>query len=155
MRTIRVDDEVWQSLQRRATPFEDTPNTVLRRVLRLDAKTKPESTRRPKRQRALGRTPQEAYRRPILKALIELDGKATAGDVLDRVGEKVQSTLKPVDYEKVSSGMIRWRNAAMWERSAMVRDGLLRSDSQRGYWEISERGRTEVQNLRRSKRDVA
>ena len=34
-RVIRIDNEVWVELQRRALPFEDTPNTVLRSVLGL------------------------------------------------------------------------------------------------------------------------
>lgn len=34
-KVIRVDAEVWAELQRRAIPFEDNPNSVLRRVLKL------------------------------------------------------------------------------------------------------------------------
>lgn len=34
--TIRIDEEVWAWLQERARPFEDTPNSVLRRVAGLD-----------------------------------------------------------------------------------------------------------------------
>jgi Restriction Enzyme Adenine Methylase Associated len=33
--TIRVDDEVYAELQKRAEPFVDTPNSTLRRVLGL------------------------------------------------------------------------------------------------------------------------
>ena len=32
---IDVDDEVWSELQKRAKPFEDTPNSVLRRLVGL------------------------------------------------------------------------------------------------------------------------
>lgn len=35
MPTIRVDDDVYAWLQKQARPFEDTPNTVLRRVAGL------------------------------------------------------------------------------------------------------------------------
>ena len=35
MPVIRVDDEVWKELQRRAEPLVDTPNSVLRRILGL------------------------------------------------------------------------------------------------------------------------
>jgi len=35
MPTIRIDQDVWTFLQRKATPFEDTPNDVLRRELGL------------------------------------------------------------------------------------------------------------------------
>jgi 5-methylcytosine-specific restriction protein A len=34
---IRIDDEVWAWLQGQARPFEDTPNTVLRRVAGIGA----------------------------------------------------------------------------------------------------------------------
>ena len=34
-KVIRIDGEVWAELQRRARPLEDTPNSVLRRVLDL------------------------------------------------------------------------------------------------------------------------
>lgn len=34
--TIRVDDEVYEALQALAEPFKDTPNKVLRRLLKLD-----------------------------------------------------------------------------------------------------------------------
>ncbi|WP_345597286.1 hypothetical protein [Streptomyces marokkonensis] len=36
--TIRVDNEVYEELQKRATPFVDTPNSTLRRVLGLPEK---------------------------------------------------------------------------------------------------------------------
>jgi hypothetical protein len=35
-RVIRIDEEVWAELQRKAVPFEDNPNSVLRRVLGLE-----------------------------------------------------------------------------------------------------------------------
>ena len=38
--TIRVDDDVFAALQERAQPFVDTPNSVLRRLLDLDGKSK-------------------------------------------------------------------------------------------------------------------
>lgn len=37
MPTIRVDDAVYGALQKRAVPFVDTPNSVLRRMLSLEA----------------------------------------------------------------------------------------------------------------------
>lgn len=44
MPTVRVDNEVWQWLQRHARPFEDTPNTVLRRLAGLDEPTPAEAS---------------------------------------------------------------------------------------------------------------
>jgi hypothetical protein len=44
-KVIRIDDDVWVELQRRARPLEDTPNSVLRRVFGLaeEASTEPET----------------------------------------------------------------------------------------------------------------
>ena len=36
MRVIRIDDDVYQALQKLARPFVDTPNSVLRRLLGLN-----------------------------------------------------------------------------------------------------------------------
>ena len=41
MPTIRVDDDVYAWLQKQARPFEDTPNTVLRRVAGLGDTAQP------------------------------------------------------------------------------------------------------------------
>lgn len=38
MPTIRIDDEIYSWLKSQAEPFEDTPNSVLRRLARLDKK---------------------------------------------------------------------------------------------------------------------
>jgi len=42
MREIQVDEEVFRELQRLATPFVDTPNTVLRRLLLGEGRTPPD-----------------------------------------------------------------------------------------------------------------
>ena len=36
MPTIRIDEEVYEWLQQQAKPFEDTPNSVMRRIATLD-----------------------------------------------------------------------------------------------------------------------
>ena len=38
-------------------------------------------------------------------------------------------------------GLPRWRNTAQWARNAMVKEGLLASDSPRGVWEITAEGK--------------
>ena len=89
------------------------------------------------------RTPEQDYVLPILKALEDLGGSAPLGDVLDRVGEMMRGTLRDVDYEPLASdpSLTRWRNAAQWARNTMAREGLLKSGSPRGIWEIAEAGR--------------
>jgi hypothetical protein len=89
------------------------------------------------------RTPTEAYYEPILQALEEMDGAGKVAEVLDRVGQIMKPVLKDVDYQPLASNPdnLRWRNAAQWARNNMVNEGLLKTDSPRGVWEITEGGR--------------
>lgn len=154
MPTIRVDDEVYAALQRKGVPFVDSPNDVLRRELGLDsgersnggASAPAKGSSRPlDRAIARRRTSQEQYRLPILRALVDLGGSADVAHVIRRVDEEMRAALTPHDREDIRSGMVRWEKAANWERFDMVREGLLKADSPRGVWEISEKGRRHLE----------
>jgi len=114
----------------------------------LPPKAKPPTDKRPRTTKG-ERTPRQEFRVPILEALIELAGKTKVDEILKKVEIKMKEVLKPVDYEKLPSGvMIRWQNTAQWERYVMVQDGLLRSDSPKGIWEITEDGKIFLKNYR-------
>lgn len=89
------------------------------------------------------RTPESAYYRPLLQVLDQMGGSGKVADVLERIGKLMKPILKPVDFDPLASGPDnpRWRNAAQWARNSMIRDGLLKADSPRGVWEISDKGR--------------
>jgi hypothetical protein len=89
------------------------------------------------------KTPQEAYRVPILQALVELGGRSDLQPVLDRVYEIMKGQLNEHDLALLPSDGVtpRWRNTAQWERNSLREEGLLRDDSPHGTWEISEQGR--------------
>ncbi|MGB9861371.1 MAG: winged helix-turn-helix domain-containing protein [Candidatus Bipolaricaulaceae bacterium] len=111
----------------------------------------PKGNKRPQRRRERLkrglRTPEDAFRKPILEALVELGGRAEMPRVLELLEKKMQGVLNDYDYQPLPSDpkTIRWRNTAQWCRNTMVREGLLKSDSPRGIWEISERGRQALQ----------
>ena len=88
-------------------------------------------------------TPEKAFRRPILEALVALGGRGRMSEVLDLVEKKMKGVLTDYDYQSLPSrlGTPRWRNTAQWCRLKMVREGLLKNDSPPGIWEISEKGR--------------
>lgn len=94
------------------------------------------------------RTPEEAFRVPILEALEELGGKAPIVKVLELVEEKMRAVLNEHDYEPLPSDSksTRWRNTAQWCRNALVREGLMKKDSPYGIWEISDAGRKFLRN---------
>ena len=99
--------------------------------------------RRPERLARGLRTPEEAFRIPILESLVELGGQAQAAKVLELVEQKMKNVLNAFDYKPLPSdpGTIRWRNTAQWCRLTLVREGLLKPDSPQGIWEISDAGR--------------
>jgi restriction system protein len=89
------------------------------------------------------RTPEAAYYLPLLRILDQMGGSGKVAEVLERVGKLMKPILKPVDYDPLASGPDnpRWRNAAQWARNSMIRESLLKADSPRGVWEISDKGR--------------
>jgi hypothetical protein len=108
------------------------------------SETLPENTTTRQRQRAQNGTvtSKTAYRMPILQALRDCGGSSSVKDLLDQVGKIMEPRLKPADFEVlVSVNEPRWRNNAKWERNQMVNEGLLKSTSPTGTWEISDAGR--------------
>jgi hypothetical protein len=156
MPVIRITDATWDRLKRWAVPLEDAPEDAVRKVLdaaeehlkchqTTNISHSQKKTRELKGKLTRGlKTPQEAYRRPILEAIYELGGSGSVVDVLRLVEGKTKALLSEVDYQKIPTGDIRWRNTAMWERFEMIKDGLLKSDSARGIWELSKEGAKEI-----------
>lgn len=92
------------------------------------------------------RTRDELYRAPLLEALIELGGKGSTQQVTDLVGQKMSGILNEYDHEPLPSDptLLRWRNTVAWMRNTLVEEGLMRNDSKRGTWEISDVGRRAI-----------
>jgi hypothetical protein len=164
MPVIRIADATWERLKQWAIPLEDSPEDAIRKVLEAaEEHLKCSQTtggrhrrgsvtvlRRRKLRRGL-KTPQEAYRQPILEAVYELGGSASVGDVLKIVKNKMKPVLNDIDYQKLPSGVdFRWRNTAMWERFSLVNEGLLKSGSLDGIWELSNKGTQEVEKTRKT-----
>jgi|APSaa5957512622_1039677.scaffolds.fasta_scaffold75940_2 restriction system protein len=88
------------------------------------------------------RTQEQEFRIPILKVIVENGGAGKVNDILPIVESKMKNILRPSDYDLVgNSNEVRWRNTARWERKRMKDDGLLRKDSKKGVWEVSQNGR--------------
>jgi hypothetical protein len=147
MPTIRVDDEVYERLMSDDGPFVDKPNSVLRRVLGLDAAASVQSEGggdEPTRTRRTG--PGElrhaqVYDLPILSVLDGMGGAGHAPEVIDAVGKMVEENLTENDLMENRSGVVRWKSRVAWRRFHLVQLGLLKRNSPRGTWEISEEGR--------------
>lgn len=152
MPVIRITEVTWNRLKQWAIPLEDSPEDAIKKLL----DTAEEHQKCPKKlvpppgtpPKTGGKLPpgrklnEEAYRHPILEALNELGNSALAYDTLKVVEKKLRPLLTEFDYEKVpSGGDLRWRNTACFVRADLVREGLLKSDSPRGTWELSDKGK--------------
>ncbi|MFA6692046.1 MAG: winged helix-turn-helix domain-containing protein, partial [Saccharofermentanales bacterium] len=96
------------------------------------------------------RTPEAVFYLPILKALVELGGRGKLSAVLDIVHKTMKPILKEVDYQPLASDpeKPRWRNTAQWARNSMRQEGLIKTASPYGIWEITDAGRERLEQGR-------
>jgi hypothetical protein len=80
-----------------------------------------------------------AFRVPILRVLAEEGGRSTRRAVLGRLGVEMKECFGTVDLED-HRGAPRWHMHADLARRHLCRDGLVRSDSRQGRWELTEEG---------------
>lgn len=144
--TIRIDSDVYEALKTIADPFEDTPNTVIRKLL-IDAGLliTPRSKAKKKKSKSPNAplTPQATYEQWLLFVMWDqFAGKGHKREIVGAVRFDMEEAgiLGPADYEKVSSGEIRCENTIAWGRKRLVDIGLIEPSVQRGIWELSEKG---------------
>ena len=100
-------------------------------------------SRRPPRGALL---PEDEYVLPLLEALVELSGSAPTSAVVQRAGEKLEPKLTALDRKRIKSGDVRWKNRLQFVRLGLIKQGLMKKDSPRGIWEVSESGRELLSN---------
>jgi restriction endonuclease Mrr len=130
------------------TAFRERVNDLQKEWGNIFATITPRKRRRKRSRKATERlerglrTREDAFRVPILQALVQLGGSAPVTEVMNKVSDLMKNQLNEYDRSSLPStpASPRWRNTAQWARNAMVREGLLASDSPRGTWEITEEG---------------
>jgi hypothetical protein len=153
MPVIRVTDATWERMKGHARPLEDTPDDIVQRA--LDAlegvqpreRSRQSTVGRPRKSHEGKKLPQREFRTPLLLTLGALGGAGSLADVRRLIYPRLEKRLGKADYGIVATGEPRWWNATCWERSQLVREGLLRSGSPRGVWELSERGSRQAKLL--------
>jgi hypothetical protein len=106
----------------------------LGRVSEGDIANKPRAkrTRSPK-------TSNARLRELIVEALRHHGGSCHKSDVLRYMEQKLAGKLLPGDMEwRETTRDHAWQNNAAWERHQMTKDGVLKTGSSRGIWELSE-----------------
>jgi len=96
---------------------------------------------RARQSRVSRKLPQTAYELPILKSIYKLGSRAFAADVLVEVEKQMAHMFGVKDRQLTNTGTEkRWQNTARWARAALVQKGLIKSDSERGVWELTRKG---------------
>ena len=148
---IRVDEEIYTWLQKQARPFEDTPNSVLRRVAGLTSEPEIDQTQLKSRHpRIRGQqTRQSKFRPEILKILAYNGGELLRRSALKKIGNKMSERLTSYDKGNIKSGAIRWQKSAEWEVRVMREEGLLKpaKATTRGVWSLTDYGRKKASAL--------
>jgi len=84
--------------------------------------------------------PRSALRESVVKSLKAHNGRAKTSVVLDEVGEMLKSKLSASDLElDDNSKQPIWRRNTCMERRVMVRDGVLKDETDGGFWEFTAR----------------
>jgi hypothetical protein len=145
MPTIRVDQDVFEGLQKLAQPFVDTPSVVIRRLLEdrgvLNKKVDAPEIARPKPD-AL--TPQAVYENYLLVVLAkEFDGRGHKRDVTHAIVKRMMKDghIGAADQELVSTGETKAENTITWARNALKQRGHIDRASPRGIWELTPAGK--------------
>lgn len=150
---VEVDGDVFAVVQDEARPLMDDFNSALRRLLDLDepagnGKRRAQDPGVGERRVPPGSILAEAeYELPLLEALSRRGGSGSAAEITDAVGVALRDRFSPADLELHKSGDIRWRNRTAFTRLRLKEHGFLRSDSPRGTWEVTERGRERLSKL--------
>lgn len=136
MAELAVRDEITNTLERLADGFEK----VLRELRSMVGRSNDNGQQKPPRKKRSRepKTSREVLRKEIIRALESLGGAGQVQQVLAKMEEQLEGNLLSRDMETLSTGVLVWMNNAQWERTRMVQDGILKSDSRRGTWELSE-----------------
>jgi Mrr N-terminal domain len=146
MPTIRVEQDVFEGLQKLAKPFVDSPSMVIRRlleergVLRAAAKA-------PKTVRLApdALTPQAIYEDYLLYILAkDFDGQGHKRDVTHAIVKRMMKDghIGAADQELVSTGETKAENTITWARNALKQRGYINRAARRGMWELTPEGKS-------------
>lgn len=87
----------------------------------------------------LPKTKQRVFREYIVLALKKFGGRARAAEVNQEIRRQLSDKLLPGDFDILKDGRtLSWQSSAGWERLQMVKDGVLKSDSPAGIWELAD-----------------
>jgi predicted CopG family antitoxin len=147
MPTIRVDQDVFEGLQKLAKPFVDSPSMVIRRLLEdrgvLAKAARPAPQRSSAESSVSTLTPQPVYEKYLLYILArEFNGQGHKRDVTHAIVKRMMKDgfIGAADQELVSTGETKAENTITWARNALKQRGYINRAARRGIWELTPEG---------------
>jgi hypothetical protein len=145
MPVIRVSEEVMEILKKFAIPLEDTPDSVLRRILQEYIRIKNEKNGKndelsntasfPKKSTPRGNLKQR-YAQWIIASLKSLGGRARSREAIGKIEKLFGNEFSKQERELLKSGKPRWVKNINSARVEMVKQGVL-NKTRYGIWELS------------------
>ena len=148
-RRIRIDEDIYALLKKEAVPFEDEPNTVLRRMLGLRTDTHQGGETEGQDRRRISSKhlmPMKEFELSILRSLENHSGSASRNTVLEDVFGQLSDRLNAFDLESTRNKEPRWQSRAEFKGHSMRKDGYLGSES-RGIWKLTSKGSQRLREL--------
>jgi hypothetical protein len=151
MPTIRVDQDVFEGLQKLAQPFVDSPSRVIRRLLEdRGVLAKVSQTTPQKSIAANALTPQPVFEKYLLHILAkEFNGQGHKRDVTHAIVKRMMKDghIGAADQELVSTGETKAENTITWARNALKQRGYINRAARRGTWELTPDGKTAASKI--------
>lgn len=141
MPTIRLEQDVFEGLQKLARPFVDSPSMVIRRLLEKEGVLRKKAAHAHAPAQAGALTPQAVYEKYLLHAL--LAGPGHKRDVTHAVIKRMMKDghIGAADQELVKTGETKAENTLAWARNALKDRGYISRTAARGIWELTPEGR--------------
>lgn len=142
MPTIRLDEDVFEGLQKLAQPFVDSPGMVIRRLLEERGVLHAAPQARKAAPNAL--TPQATYEKYLLLVLLrEFAGSGHKRDVTHAIVKRMMKDgyINASDQELVSTGETKAENTITWARNTLKQRGYIDRTSPRGIWTLTVAGK--------------
>src|SRR6185503_1170230 len=145
MPTIRLEQDVFEGLQKLAKPFVDSPSMVIRRLLEeCGVLAKAAEAQQGARRAPNALTPQSTYEKYLLLILArEFNGQGHKRDVTHAIVKRMMKDghIGPADQELVSTGETKAENTITWARNALKQRGHISRATSRGTWELTPEGK--------------
>ena len=95
------------------------------------------------------KTPQHAYREPLLRILKKHGGQAPRSQVMKELESMLGEHFTSHDRKKIKTGAIRWERTAEWEVRLMREEQLIQpvSATARGVWALAQKGTDAARKL--------